>query len=143
MASFCENYIQWVLEDRFPRAAGIGSCWGDFRADVTPYEHMKLRILNGTCFNCLCRSLLDQHFVHEAMAHPLIYRYLEKMETRKSYHHSPCTEYGSTGLSSVDSRAVCQSKNWGYDCSTLRMVLIDNPSLCYPPLEIVCKQVPL
>ena len=44
---FCENYIQWVLEDRFPlgrpelEAVGV-----TFVPDVTPYEHMKLRILN-------------------------------------------------------------------------------------------------
>ena len=91
-----------------------------FVPDVTPYEHMKLRILNaGHASIAYVGALLDQHFVHEAMAHPLIYRYLEKMETEDSYHQFPCTEYRSTSLSSVDSRAVCQSKNWGYDCSTL------------------------
>jgi mannitol 2-dehydrogenase len=82
---FCENYIQWVLEDHFPlgrpelEAVGVA-----FVPDVTPYEHMKLRILNaGHASIAYVGALLDQHFVHEAMAHPLISRYLEKMETEE------------------------------------------------------------
>jgi len=82
---FCENYIQWVLEDHFPlgrpelEAVGVA-----FVPDVTPYEHMKLRILNaGHASIAYVGALLDQHFVHEAMAHPLICRYLEKLETEE------------------------------------------------------------
>ena len=45
---------------------------------------MKLRILNaGHASIAYVGALLDQHFVHEAMALPLIYRYLEKMETEE------------------------------------------------------------
>ena len=82
---FCENYIQWVLEDHFPLGRPELETVGvTFVPDVTPYEHMKLRILNaGHASIAYVGALLDQHFVHEAMAHPLICRYLEKMETEE------------------------------------------------------------
>ena len=82
---FCENYIQWVLEDHFPLGRPELETVGvTFVPDVTPYEHMKLRILNaGHASIAYVGALLDQHFVHEAMAHPLICRYLEKLETEE------------------------------------------------------------
>jgi mannitol 2-dehydrogenase len=82
---FCENYIQWVLEDYFPLGRPELETVGvTFVPDVTPYEHMKLRILNaGHASIAYVGALLDQHFVHEAMAHPLICRYLEKLETEE------------------------------------------------------------
>ena len=44
-----EPFRQWVIEDRF--AAGR-PCWervgAEFVADVSPYEDMKLRLLNGS-----------------------------------------------------------------------------------------------
>jgi len=49
--------------------------------DVTPYEHMKIRILNGGhAIIAYAGGLLDIHFVHEAMQHPLIHAFLDKVE---------------------------------------------------------------
>ena len=82
---FCEDFAQWVLEDRFPQGrpplerAGV-----QFAADVAPFELMKLRILNGGHATIAYPSaLLGIHFVHEAMADPLIRAFLRKLETEE------------------------------------------------------------
>ena len=78
---FCEEFKQWVLEDNFtmgrPALEKVGVT---FVKDVTPYEHMKIRILNGghAVIGYLA-GLLDVHFVHEAMEHPLVSAFLKKI----------------------------------------------------------------
>ncbi len=79
---FCEEFKQWVVEDTFtmgrPALEKVGV---QFVPDVTPYEHMKIRILNGGhAVIAYPGGLLDVHFVHEAMAHPLIRAFLDKVE---------------------------------------------------------------
>ena len=55
-----------------------------FVPDVTPYEHMKIRILNGGhAIIAYPAGLLDVHFVHEAMQTDLVARFLEKIETEE------------------------------------------------------------
>jgi hypothetical protein len=45
---FCEDFAQWVLEDRFPQGRPALEAVGvTFVGDVTPFETMKIRILNG------------------------------------------------------------------------------------------------
>lgn len=45
----CEAFSQWVLEDDFPHGRPAWEQAGAiFAPDVTPYEHMKLRMLNGS-----------------------------------------------------------------------------------------------
>jgi mannitol 2-dehydrogenase len=79
---FCEDFIQWVLEDDFPAGRPALETVGvAFVPDVTPYEHMKIRILNGGhAVIAYPAGLMGIHFVHEAMAHPLIRSFLEKVE---------------------------------------------------------------
>lgn len=79
---YCEEFIQWVLEDNFCNgrpefeAAGV-----QFVADVTPFEFMKIRILNGGhAAIAYPASLLDIHFVHDAMNHPLVGAFFAKIE---------------------------------------------------------------
>ena len=79
---FCEEFKQWVMEDNFPAGrpklekAGV-----QFVPEVAPYEHMKIRILNGGhAAIAYPAALLDIHFVHEAMEHPLIRAFLAKLE---------------------------------------------------------------
>ena len=44
-----EPFSQWVIEDRFPGGRPDWSLAGaEFVTDVAPYEHMKLRLLNGS-----------------------------------------------------------------------------------------------
>ncbi len=79
---FCEDFTQWVLEDHFPAGrpplelAGV-----EFVSDVTPWEMMKIRILNGGhAVIAYPAGLMDIHFVHEAMENPLVRGFLEKVE---------------------------------------------------------------
>ncbi len=79
---FCEDFTQWVLEDNFPagrpRLENVGV---QFVPDVSPYENMKIRILNGGhAVIAYAAGLLDIQFSHEAMAHPLVRGFLEKVE---------------------------------------------------------------
>jgi mannitol 2-dehydrogenase len=79
---FCEEFKQWVMEDKFPagrpRLEEVGV---QFVPDVAPYELMKIRILNGGhAAIAYPAALLDIHFVHEAMEHRLIRSFLEKLE---------------------------------------------------------------
>ena len=78
---FCEDYIQWVIEDHFPAGRpAFEQAGATFVKDVTPYETMKIRILNGGhAVIAYPGGLLDVHFVHEAMQHPLIKAFLDKV----------------------------------------------------------------
>lgn len=79
---FCEEFKQWVLEDHFPLGRpALEKVGVQFVPDVAPYEHMKIRILNGGhAAIAYPAALLDIHFVHEAMEEPLIRAFLAKLE---------------------------------------------------------------
>ena len=79
---FCESFKQWVLEDNFPAGRpALEKVGVQFVPDVAPYEHMKIRILNGGHATIAYPAgLLDIHFVHEAMEHPLVSAFLRKVE---------------------------------------------------------------
>ena len=79
---FCENFKQWVLEDNFPAGRpALEKVGVQFVDDVAPYEHMKIRILNGGHATIAYPAgLMDIHFVHEAMEHPLVAAFLTKVE---------------------------------------------------------------
>lgn len=88
---FCEDFSQWVLEDRFPagrpRLEDVGV---QFVPDVTPYEHLKIRLLNGGhAALAYPAGLLDIHFVHEAMEAPLLRAYLAKVERDEIFSTAP------------------------------------------------------
>lgn len=74
----CEPFTQWVLEDSFgcgrPSLEDAGV---QLVADVTPYELMKLRLLNaGHQLLGHLGRLLGFEWVHEACADPLLRRVL-------------------------------------------------------------------
>ncbi|MFW2543247.1 mannitol dehydrogenase family protein [Primorskyibacter sp. 2E107] len=79
---FCEDFTQWVLEDNFPLGRPpLEKVGVQFTSDVIPFELMKLRILNaGHAIIAYPAGLMDIHFVHEAMEHPLIRAFLRKIE---------------------------------------------------------------
>ncbi len=79
---FCEPFRQWVLEDHFtdgrPALEKVGV---QFVKDVSPFELMKIRILNGGhAVIAYPAGLMDIHFVHEAMGEPLVRAFLDKIE---------------------------------------------------------------
>ncbi len=79
---FCEEFKQWVLEDNFPQGRpALEKVGVQFVPDVAPYEHMKIRILNGGhAAIAYPAALLDIHFVHEAMEDADIRAFLAKLE---------------------------------------------------------------
>lgn len=79
---FCEEFKQWVLEDNFSSGRPFFDQVGvTFVKDVTPYENMKIRILNGGhAIIAYPAGLLDVHFVHEAMQSKLVGDFLQKVE---------------------------------------------------------------
>lgn len=79
----CEPFRQWVLEDHFPAGRPALDAVGvTFTPHVHAYEAMKIRILNGGHATIAYPGgLLDIEYVHEAMAHPLILAFLNKLET--------------------------------------------------------------
>ena len=88
---FCEDFIQWVLEDDFPAGrppleeAGV-----EFVSDVTAHEMMKLRVLNaGHAIIAYPSALLGIEYAHEAMTHPLVRGFLEKVERHEIIPHVP------------------------------------------------------
>lgn len=82
---YCEEFKQWVLEDKFTLGRpALEKAGVTFVPDVTPYEHMKIRILNGGhAAIAYPAALMDIHFVHEAMENPLIRAFLAKLETEE------------------------------------------------------------
>lgn len=75
-----EPFLQWVIEDNFPLGRPDWEAGGAlFVPDVTPYEEMKLRMLNGS------HSLLayagfhaGYRYVREAMADPALARLVNR-----------------------------------------------------------------
>ncbi|MEI6799722.1 MAG: mannitol dehydrogenase family protein [Pseudomonadota bacterium] len=81
----CEPFRQWVLEDNFPAGR---PAWEKVGATFTPHVHafetMKIRILNGGhALIAYPGGLKGIHFVHEAMADPLIAAFLDAVQTRE------------------------------------------------------------
>jgi len=74
----CEPFTQWVLEDEFPLGrppledAGV-----QVVHDVTPYELMKLRLLNaGHQALCYLGYLSGYRYAHEVCENPVFVRFL-------------------------------------------------------------------
>lgn len=82
---FAEDFIQWVLEDNFPQGRPTLEKVGvEFVTDVTPWELMKIRILNGGhAVIAYPSGLMDIHFVHEGMENPLVRAFLDKIEAEE------------------------------------------------------------
>ena len=94
---FCEGFKQWVVEDNFPLGRPQWEQVGaEFVKDVTPWEYMKIRILNGGhAVIAYISGLMDVHFAHEAMQTPLIRDFLKKVtddEIRPTVHPVPGTD---------------------------------------------------
>jgi fructuronate reductase len=82
-ATECEAFRHWVIEDHFPTGRPHWEAGGAiFASDVTPYEAMKLRMLNGTHSMLAYAGFLCGHkYVRDVMADPelstLVERYLK------------------------------------------------------------------
>jgi mannitol 2-dehydrogenase len=88
---FCEPYRQWVLQDLFPAGRpALEDVGVTFTPNVAAFELMKLRILNGGhAAIAYPAALLGIHFVHDAMADPLVRGFLDRLETQEIIPHVP------------------------------------------------------
>jgi mannitol 2-dehydrogenase len=82
----CETFTQWVIEDRFPSGR---PAWEDVGAqfvdDVAPYEFMKLRLLNASHLAVSGMGrLIGYHTIDEAMADPVMTRYMTALMDRET-----------------------------------------------------------
>lgn len=76
----CEPYCQWVIEDSFsdnrPEWEYVGA---QFVPDVSPYEKMKIRLLNaGHSLLGFLGALHGYKFIHEVVHDPLFLAFLRK-----------------------------------------------------------------
>jgi mannitol 2-dehydrogenase len=88
---FSESFKQWVLEDSFSNGRPpLENAGVTFAEVVTPFETMKIRILNGGhAAIAYPAGLLGIHYVHDAMRHPLVAGFLEKLTREEIIPHVP------------------------------------------------------
>ncbi|MFJ2331526.1 mannitol dehydrogenase family protein [Pseudomonas helleri] len=74
----CEPFIQWVLEDKFSNGRPAWEIVGvQLTDDVTPYEEMKIKLLNGSHLALTYLGFLKGYrFVHDTMNDPLFVAYM-------------------------------------------------------------------
>ena len=77
----CEPFRQWIVEDCFANGRPAWERVGvQFVSDVTPYEKMKLRLLNADhTATCYLGLLAGFTYVHEIFADPLFLAYVRRL----------------------------------------------------------------
>jgi len=87
----CEPFRQWVVEDHFPAGRpALEKVGVTFTPHVHAFEMMKIRILNGGHATIAYPGgLMDIEYVHEAMAHPLISAFLDRVEREEIIPYVP------------------------------------------------------
>ena len=82
----CEPFRQWVVEDDFVPAYGAGgrpdlaAAGVELVSDVTPYEHMKLRMLNGTHSSLAYLGYLAGHeTIADTVADPVFSAFVKRL----------------------------------------------------------------
>ncbi|SEE63346.1 mannitol dehydrogenase family protein [Pseudomonas migulae] len=110
----CEPFVQWVLEDKFVNGRPAWEKVGvQFTDDVTPYEEMKIKLLNGSHLALTYLGFLKGYrFVHETMNDPLFVRYMRAyMDLDVTPQLSPVpgidlTEYKNTLVERFSNQAI-------------------------------------
>ena len=77
-----EPFRQWVIEDQFGGAAhpAWDKAGAQFVSDVAPYEHMKLRLLNGAHSALACLGHLAGHeTISDVAADPVFRQYVQAL----------------------------------------------------------------
>ncbi|WP_449310397.1 mannitol dehydrogenase family protein [Paracoccus marcusii] len=76
-----EPFRQWVVEDRFCNGRpDLGAVGVQLVDDVTPFEHMKLRMLNGTHSSLAYLGYLAGHqTIADTMADPVMAHFVDRL----------------------------------------------------------------
>jgi mannitol-1-phosphate/altronate dehydrogenase len=82
----CEKFIQWVIEDEF---VGGRPAWEEvgaqFVSDVTPYEFMKLRLLNASHLAIAgLGRMAGYRYIHESLRDPSLHAYMAALMDRET-----------------------------------------------------------
>jgi fructuronate reductase len=116
-----EPFTQWIIEDHFPTGRPAWETAGaEFVADVEPYEHMKLRLLNGS---------------HSTLAY---LGYLAGYETVADTMADPAFERLVTGLMNVEVTPTLHMPP-GADLASYKRALVErfkNPALRHRTWQI-------
>lgn len=85
-AVFTEPFSQWVIE---ARTAGPVPAWeragAEWVSDVTPFEHMKLRLLNAAhSILAWCGLLIGMELIGQTVARPAIRRFVQYFHEREA-----------------------------------------------------------
>lgn len=110
-----EPFLQWVLEDKFcngrPEWERVGV---QFTDDVTPYEEMKIRLLNGGHLAMtFLGTLLGYEYAHEVMEDELLCDYVRDYmdkDVTPLLSDAPgidLTDYKDTLIQRFSNRAIC------------------------------------
>ncbi|QUE91671.1 mannitol dehydrogenase family protein [Pseudomonas sp. SCA2728.1_7] len=110
----CEPFVQWVLEDKFVNGRPAWEKVGvQFTDDVSPYEEMKIKLLNGSHLALTYLGFLKGYrFVHETMNDPLFVRYMRAyMDLDVTPQLAPVpgidlTEYKNTLVARFSNQAI-------------------------------------
>lgn len=132
-----EDFKQWVIEDKFACGRPAWEKAGaQFVPDVSPYEKMKLRVLNGS-HQALCYlgSLAGLTYVHEAAQDPTIKQFLQKYmveEVRETLDPVPgidIPEYEKTIISRFSNSNVKDTLSRICEYTSDRIPLFNVPSM--------------
>ncbi|MDI2142234.1 MULTISPECIES: mannitol dehydrogenase family protein [unclassified Pseudomonas] len=110
----CEPFVQWVLEDKFVNGRPAWEKVGvQFTDDVSPYEEMKIKLLNGSHLALTYLGFLKGYrFVHDTMNDPLFVRYMRAyMDLDVAPQLAPVpgidlTEYKNTLVARFSNQAI-------------------------------------
>ena len=83
---FCEKFTQWVIEDDFVDGR---PAWEEVGAqcvpDVTPYEFMKLRLLNASHLAIAgLGRMAGYQYIHESLRDPSLHAYMAALMDRET-----------------------------------------------------------
>ncbi|UMM09344.1 mannitol dehydrogenase family protein [Gluconobacter frateurii] len=139
---FCEDFIQWVVEDKFPEGRPAWEETGVlFTDDVEPYEQVKLRMLNAShSMLALPAVLMGYRFVSEAMEDDSLFRLLQQFlgfDAEPQLSAPPgmsLPEYGALLLQRFRNKAVSDQLLRIASDSTSKL-----PVFIRPTAEIVVK----
>lgn len=111
---YCEDFIQWVVEDDFPQGRPAWDQVGVlFTKNVAPYEQVKLRMLNAShSMMALPGVLMGYRVVSDAMQDPAVISLLEQflgLDAEPLLQAPPgmaLPEYGALLLSRFRNKAI-------------------------------------
>ncbi|MCQ4297408.1 mannitol dehydrogenase family protein [Pseudomonas stutzeri] len=143
----CEPFVQWVLEDKFVAGRPAWEHVGvQFTDDVSPYEEMKIKLLNGSHLALTYLGFLRGYrFVHETMADPLFVEYIRQyMDEDVTPQLAPVpgidlTQYKQTLIERFSNCAIADqlervcsdgsSKFPKFSVPTINRLIVDNAEL--------------